>query len=69
MATLINLGFSGINAEYIVCWEDDPQEGELHMILGVPYLDVKYGGTHHLQRTFRGKERTLLLQYLETQHI
>jgi len=68
VATLINLGFAGINADYIACWEDDPACGELYVTLAVPALDVVHGGTHHLVLTYREEQRVRLLQYLECPH-
>jgi hypothetical protein len=65
MATLINLGFAGLNIEYVAGWEDNPQEGELYVILAVPVLDVTHRGTHHLQLTYRDKQRMILLAYFE----
>jgi hypothetical protein len=65
MATLINLGQEGINADYIACWNDDPHQGELSVQMAVPCRGGTQGGTYHLHRTYREEKRTLLLEYLE----
>jgi hypothetical protein len=65
MATLINLGGTGLNADQIVTWTDDPQKGELCVVFAVPPLEAQLLGTPVFQWTYRAQQRDLLLAFLE----
>jgi hypothetical protein len=66
MATLVNLGFSGVNLDHILYWEDNPQGQELAITFAVPWMVTQHAGVQYVTQIYREQARTRLLFLLES---